>query len=132
MSVNVELFQRVKAKILEAPLAFGMGWYWGTDDESPCGTTQCIAGWAALLHKGIAPSEYRGVRKSQDQSDLVMEVCNPVPIGMLLGLGKNTIEYNKVFCSEEWFQPFKDKFVDALCSGDRSLQAQIAADYIDW
>ena len=61
MDINVELLEKVKAKIREEPRRMDMA-DWGRvidprriegdDNLPPCGTVGCIAGWAEILSGG--------------------------------------------------------------------------------
>lgn len=52
MTLNVELLERVKAHILEEPKRLAMGTFAERNEEAPCGTVACIAGWSLVLEKG--------------------------------------------------------------------------------
>lgn len=57
MPINVELLEKVRDKIRENPQAHHQA-NWGFKSE--CGTTHCIAGWAAALDGAVMDWEEDG------------------------------------------------------------------------
>jgi len=47
--MNIPLLRKVQAAILDEPLKFNMRMWFIRDDDSPCGTTACIAGHAIAI-----------------------------------------------------------------------------------
>ena len=63
LTVNVKLFKRIRAHILQEPLRFYMGYWFSLvnnrwDLKPACGTAACLAGWAVLLSGGSSRSTY--------------------------------------------------------------------------
>jgi hypothetical protein len=86
--LNVRLLRRIKKHILEEPRRFWMGW-WVVPNvpgqhPAPCGTTACIAGWAAILGKRREPNYHNGRR----------------------ALRLNERQANSLFFSHNWPEPF--------------------------
>lgn len=52
ISMNTKLLLKVKATILAEPLKFDIQSWFDQNDESPCGTTACIAGHAIAISRG--------------------------------------------------------------------------------
>lgn len=49
MAPNIELLDKIIAKIEEQPESWDQEFYARKKDDSPCGTAYCVAGWAAVL-----------------------------------------------------------------------------------
>lgn len=117
--VNVDLFQKVKEKILEEPRRFDMS-VWGNhvpllppETYPPCGTVACIAGWALLLESG---AEAKG-----------FDFCSPVKAAKVLALPLE--RRGEVFHAERWPDSFRARYQVAANPAE---QAQVAADFIDY
>jgi hypothetical protein len=59
--MNVPLLRKVKKHILAEPRRLEMNnWAVNVDEEeAPCGTQACIAGWAVILGKGLTNNKKR-------------------------------------------------------------------------
>jgi|SRR6185503_17664585 len=47
--LNIELFKKIREKIAATPEAYDQETYGRREEEAPCGTAACIAGWACVL-----------------------------------------------------------------------------------
>lgn len=111
MSVNIELFQKIKKHILKDQNRLCMEWWCGIDS---CGTSACIAGWAYILSNN-------NVRCHESMiSSKIYEIAK------LLGIDNH---YRNVFWVIGWKAGFYSKWYNA-CS--RKEKTQVAADYIDF
>ena len=67
--MNRELLIKVRDAIEAEPMAFKMSMWISKDIISPCGTTACIAGWAATLSDGfVNPWDALDAKLRADQS----------------------------------------------------------------
>lgn len=53
-TMNTELLLKVKSAILAEPRKFTMSQWAGKDEDSPCGTSACIAGHAVAIERGVS------------------------------------------------------------------------------
>ena len=121
MTVNRELFEKVKAHILEEPRRFYMGDYVTTPDaispwEAPaCGTVACIAGWAYLL----------SVKRPSKDANAIAEDRAVKLLGITLA------ESHCLFYAGSWPDEYSHRYIDAENALDYTGMAQAAADRID-
>lgn len=52
--MNTKLLHRVALAILDEPTKFDMQLFVAENENSPCGTTACIAGFAVAMSRGLA------------------------------------------------------------------------------
>lgn len=57
--LNIELFKAIREKIASTPEAYDQAIWGRHEDEAPCGTACCIAGWACVLSGVVSPEEIR-------------------------------------------------------------------------
>lgn len=125
--VNVELFQRVKEKILQAPEQFDMGgWGWPQDDAAPeCGTVCCIGGWAMLL----AYPDDKTLQLDLARGNFTYNnILDPLKV-RVPALGEPSGCASRIFYTNNWPTDFRRRYVYAQSPQER---AQAAADYIDY
>lgn len=102
--MNVKLLRQIKKIILEKPKKFdlmvwhgraetfyGVRWVRPLDEDRPCGTVHCIAGWAQMLTK---------------------ERGNARAVGMA-ALGLNKDQAQKLFMLDYWPDEFQDPYYEA-------------------
>lgn len=114
--MNTELLLKVKAAILAEPLNFDMTDWFMPDKESPCGTTACIAGHAAVISIG-AESLKEGQRYWFEELPNIGEI-----------LGCDFWQKGRLCYVEQWPEDFLDRYLKA---DNRTERALIAADRID-
>lgn len=114
-NVNIDLFQKIKAKILTYPQQFDMSdWNYplrgvgGTD----CGTVCCISGWVM----GIARAE--GLTKNEGKSYDDEENLLNIPPGI-----------DCIFLASRWPEPFYTQYIQAYT---RQKESEVAARFIDY
>jgi hypothetical protein len=120
--INVELLEQVKQHILMEPRRLDMGlWSHNCDpdnpDNSPCGTTACIGGWAIIL-AGEKEGGWPGGQAAR-----------------LLGLSKE--QASLLFHVSYWPDEYRLRYRDIQESevpipNSRALKAQIVAERIDF
>jgi hypothetical protein len=113
--MNVELLQRVKAKILAEPNRLSLDVWMlapsrrtdtGAFEDEPCGTVGCIAGWICAL----------GTDQQIHERDIYNTAC------ILLGLPKMTA--TRLFFREEWPKDLREAYCHAT-------KAEVTAQAID-
>lgn len=121
--VNIELLQRVKAKILEEPLQFAMEDFFtqeifGFDaprEEIPnCGTAACIAGWAFALDVGKKPESLRARGYSTREARIRLDLTQT--------------QAGRLFLLIRWPNVYSSRYITAKTPQE---QAQIAAERIE-
>lgn len=126
--VNVELFQKVKAFILEEPRRLNMiAWMetWTDKDVEkynelpPCGTTMCIAGTAYLL--SVADKITKQTVENHQRKFTQKAAAD------FLGLDYNQSE--NIFHLYLWPEEFAKRYNNTNNAQER---AQATADYIDY
>lgn len=114
--MNIPLLLKVKAAILAEPRKFDMNWWFINNEESPCGTTACIAGWAVAIH---------GRFKSLKQGYALES--HPCRLAERLLKLDESISRN-LFHVEDWPSEFSYRY--DRCKTPRG-RAKVAADRID-
>lgn len=118
--MNTELLLKVRDAILAEPLKFDMRDWLAQSENSPCGTTACIAGWAASIHLGHEKlSETARLFNSNDSDDEFFPE-------EYLDIGP--FEQDILFYKSNWPEPFRSQYLTAKNAADR---ARAAADRID-
>lgn len=114
--MNTELLLKVKAAILAEPAKFDMEDWFAKSDESPCGTTACIAGHAAVMHRGIQRlSAYNWAWL--DTPDIARNA-------LMIDLKSS----DRLFYLPDWPIEFKARYIQAESASECS---KVAADRID-
>lgn len=112
MSLNVELFSKIKDAIRANPEQFCMA-VWD------CGTYACIAGcWAVRLAGGEAELNPTGWKTTQG---LAAEL-----------LGIDYWNGNGFFTMMDWPQPLITRYFSAASYDDHLAMAEVACEAIDW
>lgn len=121
MAINKTLLRKVRNHILAEPRRYNQGRFGRADDNAPCGTACCIAGWAIVL------SGKASLEDARDDFETLDEDAQGLG-AKLLGLSYN--ESNVVFDGDanDWPQQFNTAF---HVSDDKAAQARVAADYIN-
>lgn len=115
--MNIPLLEKVKAAILAEPQTYNQAYF---IEETPCGTTCCIAGHALLQ---------AGVCSISEMKDLV-----PSFIATLAEeeLDLTTNQRFRLFASpHDWPEPYRSRMIDAWENSDKDAEAHIAAARID-
>lgn len=112
--MNIPLLRKVQNAILLNPMAFDMI-DWRTDsDYSPCGSTACICGWAAVLADGKRkPAEISRSRACDGTKDLDIRGTS------------------KLFYASDWPKEFYRAYAEARRVKNHEAAALIAAARID-
>ena len=74
--LNIELFEKIREKIVTTPESYDQGTFGRRDRDAPCGTAACIAGWACVLSGAMDPETlYRtSARDPMEVQDKAAEV----------------------------------------------------------
>jgi hypothetical protein len=138
--MNVELLQQIKAAILAEPLKFDMSAWFHADQNSPCGTAACIAGWAVTIQ--MKAEKLREARFAYDAGD----GNEGVERDGKKALGLTDQQAYRLFFYDTWPVPFRHEYSEASgfwyddpVSGefvkgayvDRRVAAEVAARRID-
>ncbi|MGB3203774.1 MAG: hypothetical protein WBB28_02160 [Crinalium sp.] len=100
MTLNIELLEKVKARIMAEPLDFDIF----ASIEQGCGTVACIAGHAVILHAG---SE----QKAWDLCEVEGEFnWGFVEDTAMVALGLNSTEADKLFILHNWDEPYCSQY----------------------
>jgi hypothetical protein len=135
--LNIELFRAVREKIASAPAAYDQTTFGQPDEDAPCGTAACIAGWACILSGEMdAPTLYDANTGQLQQS--IVETATRV-----LGIADNEAEIlftaepegewedyddeGESVYSMAWPEPFRTDWEDA----HDSERPFVAVDYLD-
>jgi hypothetical protein len=112
--VNTKLLNQVAVAILDEPREFNMSSWVRPDDESPCGTTACIAGHAVALSRNL-PSLRRLTK---------FHVCPRAEEA----LGINVPQSDRLFLLRRWPVEFSLAYREAssCMEVDHELRAEIA------
>lgn len=104
--INISLFRDIQAAILVQPLRINMG-HWALDkafqkrlqQEPPCGTVACIAGWAVALSKKIMEDDlfYIDLNGGSIEHQAITE------LGIDLG------QASRLFFTISWPRKFRDR-----------------------
>jgi hypothetical protein len=124
MPLNRKLFLRIKKHILEEPKRFNMDIYIYkttntlSQDNPPCGTVACIAGWSNILGDNI------DVKTLSFPYFIDQEVETK-----RLGLKLDEDFSSSVFFVKQWPTQWKTKYDGAISIQEK---AEVAADFIDY
>jgi hypothetical protein len=123
--LNVKLLKRIQKAIKEEPRRLNMNWWVTTDDEdAPCGTSACIAGYAVILSripKQVTTKIWVSVAKRCEHSDFRHDSQK------LLGLNGN--QATRLFDETNWPEQFSDAYQK---TSNRKKKAAIAIKRIDF
>lgn len=145
--VNVGLFQKIKAKILEEPRSFNMrswGWHLTKDalkaiedilppEKQPlCGTSACIAGWALAIDHTEKGNSLVGFDFDQPAkaARLLGLAPDSLPEDQLIRRFADNSSWPAIFDNDNWPEPFKQRYKEAC--DDQAECAKIAAEFIDY
>lgn len=94
---NIELFMAVRDKIAATPEAYDQAIWGRHEDDAPCGTACCIAGWACVLGGVVSPEEIRDT----GASGVIGQIGEGRNVGDLaeVALGLSEQEGNVLFTS---------------------------------
>jgi hypothetical protein len=121
MKLNIKLLEKVKKAILKHPDNVDMNmWVSHGDDEAPCGTAGCIAGWTIAK---ASLKKLRKIRVSKNQSwgDRIQERAAKL-------LGINQDESENLFVPDFWPVGLWNRYIEA---STRKRASKIVAKRID-
>lgn len=136
--LNIELFKAIREKIATAPDAYDQESYGRPEDDAPCGTAACIAGWACVLSDRVP------LLTLQNQRYLPM--LN-VPLLAAEALALTADEAATLFTSspgyddtedpftKPWPEPYAGEWAESIDLGGAEQVkelARIAVAYLDW
>jgi hypothetical protein len=121
--MNIPLLQKTRDAILAEPIKFNMCNWFLWESESPCKTSACIAGHGYAIVKQIM-----SLREARDNAEGKIQ---PIQYRMQFEFGLTDDQTETLFFDEEWPNPFRDDYSDAVRLQDRIKMAQVAADRID-
>lgn len=110
--MNTRLLNQVANAILDEPTKFNMQDWVMADDQSPCGTSACIAGHVVIQSRG-----YRKVSSllKNEQTDAVY-----IPDDARTALGLNYVESLPLFHVGNWPRGFKGPYRNAKTPEERA------------
>jgi hypothetical protein len=116
--MNIERLLRIKAAILAEPKKFEMRYFFVRDEESPCGTAACIAGFA--IADRLKADTLAGARTLAEASDFDYWEQGQ------LSLGLDWNQARRLFDEHHWPEQF------AYRGDTAESRAQAAAERIDY
>jgi len=125
--MNVKLLRRIQKAIRKEPRRFNMLWWVVTgDQESPCGTSACIGGYAVILSK--IPKLLTTKKWLDAVEDIRKDSSNTWdPAKAVLGL--DTDQATRLFDENRWPREFS---VAYQATEDRRERAKLAIKRIDF
>lgn len=133
--LNIELFKKVRERIVAIPDSYNQRTYYSESDTAPCGTICCIAGEAIICS---APTIAEGVAKLHGLNSKYNGIANTA--ARLLGLIGEDEDYFYLAASHParrlfndsphgaWPEPFRSQWLHA---SDSNEEAHVAAAYLD-
>lgn len=104
MTVNVELFRKIRDRIAQYPESFDMNNWEAVGEGTGCGTTRCVAGWALFYHHGETPLH-----------EIVPRVSYSVDAAEVLGIDARTAD-GLFYCPEA----VAEEVVELFAAGDEA------------
>ncbi len=115
--MNIPLILKAKQAILDHPDGY-------FQDDWDCGTTACIAGWAArIIGRPIVKLSAPYCENHKEFEESVFEVQRSLKL--------DTAKFNRLTQRAEWPSPFKNDYRIAVLACDRERAAKIAGLRID-
>jgi hypothetical protein len=121
MSINKELFAKVRDKILSTPESYDQTTFGKQDGRAPCGARACILGWADMLS---TPENLKTLAVGGERLGSASD-RGAKALGISFGEGLVVATSD----GSTWPEPFNDRFLSAKTRRER---AQVAAEYISW
>ena len=119
--MNIPLLRKVQTAITMEPSMFDMDNFFGSSEESPCGTTCCIGGWAVTLAHTVHINPVEGRRYRETLSCSCGEQAR-------LDLDLTQSQADELFYLN-WGDEFIERYDKAKTPQDR---AEVAYHYIDY
>jgi hypothetical protein len=120
--MNKELLLQVAAAIETSPKHFDMDDYF---IETDCGTTACIAGWAAFIH---SKRKNFNLFIARNNSFYVSKIVKKVESA--IGIKQDSDKYDTLVLDEEWLRPDLAKKYQTAQTNEEKASA--AAEYVRW
>lgn len=134
--LNIELFKKIRAKIIQVPVAYDQSVYARHEDAAPCGTAACIAGWACVLSGAMDTVELRRRERSNLEEFATIEITAREQLGLASDEAATLFTETPAGTRQDWYEdderddawpaPFAKQWEDAEITS-----AEIAVSYLD-
>lgn len=110
MKLNVKLINKVIKHIEEEPRRFDMDCWIYENEEAPCGTSCCIAGWALILNRKRIPKNHNERERVIDLDKFPYSNSELITKRACKALGTSIKNASSLFLENHWPVKYRSKY----------------------